>query len=187
MSKNEEDWPIIMICQDECIYKQFLLVQKQWTLPDSTTAVNPKDEDMGIMLSSFFSRDFGYGFKLSPSQLKTINSYRNGKKYIDEEATMEVLKCKDKKPLKNSPFICKFEYGANSEGFWKYNHMIVQFEDDVDVLKPLYGNTYNFLFFFDCSSGHDQGTPNGLNANNMNKGYGGVQKEMRNSKIENNT
>ena len=53
--KKEEDKPIIMIGQDECIFKQFLLVKKQWYLPDGTTSVNPKGEGMGIMLSSFCS------------------------------------------------------------------------------------------------------------------------------------
>ena len=153
--KNEKDRPIIMIGQDEYIYKQFLLVRKQWTLPDGTTAINPKDEGMGIMLSSFVSRDFGYGFKLTPSQLKTVNEYRRGKQYIDEEAAREVLKCKYKQTLKNSPFIRKFEYGVNSDRFWNYNHMVVQFEDVVDVLKALNGNTYHFLFFFDHSASHD--------------------------------
>ena len=65
--------------------------------------------------------------------------------------------------------------------------MVVQFEDVVDVLKAIYGNTYDFLFFFDHSTGHDQSRPNGLNGNNMNKNYGGGQQAMRNSKIENHT
>jgi hypothetical protein len=58
-----------MIGQDECIFKQYFLVSKQWTLPDGTTAVNPKEEGMGIMYSSFCSREFGYGYNLSSSQL----------------------------------------------------------------------------------------------------------------------
>ena len=153
--KKECEKPIIMIGQDECIYKQYLLVKKQWILPDGTTAVNPKDEGMGIMLSSFCSRDFGYGFQLSPAQLDIVNDYRRGKSYLDEDAAMEILNKKKKDPLKHSPFVRKFEYGANSEGFWTYQHMVLQFEDVVDVLKALYGDRYTFLFFFDHSSGHD--------------------------------
>ena len=85
-----------MIGQDKCIFKQYLLVKKQWVLPDGTTAGNPKEEDMGIMLSSFCSRDFGYGFKLSVEQLAIVNQYRDGKDYIDEESALEVLKSKQK-------------------------------------------------------------------------------------------
>ena len=65
--------------------------------------------------------------------------------------------------------------------------MVVQFEDVVDVLKAICSYTYDFLFFFDHSSGHDQSRSNGLNVNNMNKNYGGGQQAMRSSKIENET
>ena len=77
--KKIEDRPIIMIGQDECIFKQFLIVGKQWCLPDGSTAVNPKEEGMGIMLSAFVSRDFGYGFDFDPAQLAVINEYRKDK------------------------------------------------------------------------------------------------------------
>jgi hypothetical protein len=40
------------------------------------------------------------------------------------------------KPLERSPFVCTFEYGADSEGYWNYNHMVIQLEDCVDVLNP---------------------------------------------------
>ena len=173
-----------MIGQDVCIFKQYLVVKKQWVLPDGTAAVNPKDEGIGIMLSSFCSRDFGYGFKLSPSQLVIVNNYRMGKKYKDEDAAMEILKQKDKNPITTSPFVRSFEYGANSEGFWTYHHIVLQFEDVVDVLKALYGDSYCFLFFFDHSSGHDKLRPNGLNYNGLNVKHGGGQHVMRNSKIE---
>ena len=183
--KKENERPIIMIGQDECIFKQFLIVRKQWVLPDGTAALNPKDEGMGIMLSSFCSRDFGYGFKLNPLQLAIVNRYREGKDYLDENASMEVLKTKTKPPLKDSPFVRKFQYGLNYDGYWNYHHMVIQFEDVVDVLKALYGDTYHFLFFFDHSSGHDKMRPNGLNSNNMNKYFGGEQNKMRKSEIKN--
>ena len=159
-------------------------MKKQRVLPDDTAAVSPKDEGIGIMLSSFCSRDFGYGFKLSPSQLVIVNNYRMGKKYKDENAAMEILKQKDKNPITTSPFVRSFEYGANSEGFWTYHHIVLQFEDVVDVLKALYGDSYCFLFFFDHSSGHDKLRPNGLNYNGLNVKHGGGQHVMRNSKIE---
>ena len=65
--------------------------------------------------------------------------------------------------------------------------MVVQFEDVVDVLRALYRDTYEFVFYFDHSSGHDRLRPDGLNHIQMNKGYGGNQPKMRESKIENAT
>ena len=79
-----------MIDQDKCIFKQFLLVKKQWYLPDGTTSVNPKEEGMGIMISSFCSREFGYGFELTQNQLATVNAYRQGKNYLDEDAARTI-------------------------------------------------------------------------------------------------
>ena len=73
-----------MIGQNECIFKQFLMIKKQWYLPDGTTDVNPKEEGMGIMHSSFCSRDFGYGMPLSNVQLDIVNRYIEGKYYLDE-------------------------------------------------------------------------------------------------------
>ena len=166
-----------MIGQDESVYKQYLINSKQWNLPDGTTAVNPNYEGHEIMLSSFVSHDFGYGWKLSPEQLLTVNIYRQGKTYTDEIAALEVLKQKEKLPLETSPFIQKFEYGANSEGYWNYNHMVIQFEDVVDVLKVLYANKYEYIFYFDHSSGHDCLQPDGLNVKQMNKGCGGNQQK----------
>ena len=104
---------------------------------------------------------------------------------MDEDAAMEVYKRKEKRTLQISPFIQKFEYGVNSEGFCTYHHMVLQLEDIVDVLKALFGSTYDFIFYFDHSSGHDKLRPNGLNANNMNKFYGGEQNKMRRSEIKN--
>lgn len=96
---------------------------------------------------------------------------------------MEVMKKKKKEPLPHSPFVQKYIYGVNSEGFWNNHHTVIQFENITDVLKTLYIDTYQYIFFFDHSSGYDKSQPNGLNANNMNKIYCGGQSNMRNSKI----
>jgi hypothetical protein len=63
---------------------------------------------------------------------------------------------KEKDDLTCSPFVRWLDYGQNSDGYWNYHHMIIQFEDIVDVLKALYAQKYNFIFYFDHSSGHDQ-------------------------------
>jgi len=56
--------------------------------------------------------------------------------------------------------------------------MILQLEDCLDVLKTLYPQ-YDLLFLFDHSCGHDKQQPNGLNAENMSKNYGGQQSILR--------
>ena len=139
------------------------------------------------MLSSFVSQDFGYGHDLSASQLAIINNFRRGKTYVDEEAAIFVHGSKEKKKLTESPFVRWLHYGQNNDGYWNYHHMIVQLEDIVDVPKALYGQSYDFFFFFDHSSGHDHLRPDGLNGGNMNKGYGGAQAKMRNAEIKSET
>jgi hypothetical protein len=76
-----------------------------------------------------------------------------------------------------------FEYGASNEGYLCYEQMILQLEDCLDVLKTLHPQ-YDFLFLFDCSCGHDKQQPNGLNAENMSKNYGGQQSVLQSMVIK---
>lgn len=64
-----------------------------------------------------------------------------------------------------SPFVKTFNYGQDQEGYWNYDTMIIQFEDVVDCLNVLYDDLYEYVFYFDHSSGHDRLRPDGLNAN----------------------
>ena len=66
-----------------------------------------------------------------------------------------------------------------------YNHhMVLQFEDCVNVVKVLYPE-YDHIFLFDHSCGHDRKRPDGLCVNSMRKGFlGGKQTVMRDSKME---
>ena len=47
-----------------------------WALPDGTKQLVPKDDGIGLMLSSFCSREVGYGIPLSQSQLDIENEKR---------------------------------------------------------------------------------------------------------------
>ena len=84
---------------------------------------------------------------------------------------------KNDKKLETSPFKRRFEYGSNNQGYWNYSHMVIQFEDCIDCLKAIYADQFEYLFYFDHSSGHDKLRSDGLNKNTMNKGYGGKQKK----------
>jgi hypothetical protein len=148
-----------------------------------TKAIIPKDEGLGVMVSGIVSRTFGFGLKLSHEDLQKVNKYRENKEYSDALAAMDKRGTVKKQPLQSSPFVVKFEYGANAEGYWTYDHMVLQFEDCVYVVKVLYPE-YDYMFLFDHSCGHDRKRPDGLCVNSMRKGFGGKQTDMRDSKME---
>jgi hypothetical protein len=137
------------------------------------------------MVSAFQSREFGFGVVVGEEQLKEVNEKRKNVQYKDLKAVAEAGGYKDgfKKPLTCSPFVCTFEYGADSDGYWNYNHMVLQLEDCVDVLKHLYPE-YDYLFLFDHSSGHDKQREDGLNVKMMTKSFDGTQRKMRNTLIK---
>ena len=178
--------PLIKFGQDECIFKQYLISTHKWYLHDGTNSVDPKTEGDGVMISAFVSRDFGFGLPLTHQQLQDVNRYRQNQHYLDKDAAKKLDKnnSTQKPQLVTSPFVHTFDYGSSQEGYWGYDHIIIQFEDCIDVLCKLYGNQYEYVFYFDHSSGHDRLRPDGLNVNEMNKGYGGSQVKMRNTTIQ---
>jgi hypothetical protein len=66
----------MIVGQDECIFKQYTLVQKSWSDPDGTHALLPKDEGRGVMVSSFVCQELGYATPLSEEQLAKVNRAR---------------------------------------------------------------------------------------------------------------
>ena len=90
-----------------------------------------------------------------------------------------------KKELDTEPTIRLFEYGnsESKQGYWSYEHMVVQLEDIIDMFHCAYGRKYDYLFMFDHSCGHDRMRENGLHVGNMNVSYGGGQKNLHNSKM----
>jgi len=175
--------PLIIVGHDECIFKQYLITTKAWTLPTGQSQLVPKDEGSGVMISAFQSREFGFGHPLNQQQLQAINELRRGKTYVDKEAAERLKGNIRKTDLKNNnPLVYEFEYGMNNEGYWDYDHMVLQLDDCVDCLKYLYPN-YDILFMLDHSSGHDKQKPDGLNASKMQVNYGGKQSHLRDSVI----
>ena len=184
--RRDSNKPIVMyIGQDEAIFKQFSFLSKMWTGPKGERALLPKDEGAGVMISSFISREHGLIQELDEDTVHRINEIRQGARYADEEAAMEVYGS-SLKPListAKSPFLTYFDYGENKDGYWDYNHMVLQFEDVVDCLKILHADVH-FIFLFDHSSGHAKQRPDGLNASRMNKSFGGKGQMMHSSLIE---
>ncbi|KAI2508385.1 hypothetical protein MHU86_6059 [Fragilaria crotonensis] len=156
-----------------------------WTGPKGERPLLPKDEGAGVMISSFICREYGLIQELDQNTLDSVNEIRQGTRYADEEAAMEVLGS-SLKPLLlagKSPFLTYFDYGENKEGYWDYNHMVLQFEDVVDCLKVMHPQVH-FVFLFDHSSGHAKQRPDGLNAAKMNRSFGGKCPVMHPTVIE---
>lgn len=178
--------PLIAFGQDECIFKQYIFTTKVWSAPDGTKGLVPKDEGLGVMISAFVSREFGFLFELTEEQFMQVNLFRRGESncvYRDSEAATKKLGTDRKADLVKSPFLVEFEYGANGDGYWTYESMVLQVEDCIDVVQALYPQ-FDFLFQFDHSCGHDRKRPDGLNALSVRKGFSDNQPRMRATRID---
>jgi hypothetical protein len=156
-----------------------------WTGPKGERPLLPKDEGAGVMISSFICREYGLIQELDQCTLDSVNEIRQGTRYADKEAAMEVFGS-SLKPLLSagkSPFLTYFDYGENKEVYWDYNHMVLQFEDVVDCLKVMHPQVH-FVFLFDHASGHAKQRPDGLNAAKMNRSFGGKCPVMHPTVIE---
>jgi hypothetical protein len=87
--------PLLSFGHDESIYKQFLITKKTWIGPDGERNMVPKDDGLGVMVSAFQSREFGFGVVVSEEQLKEVNEKRKNVQYKDLKAAMEAGGCKD--------------------------------------------------------------------------------------------
>ncbi len=180
---------IISLGHDESIFNMFSFTKSCWNGCDGEQPIVPKDNGTGIMYSCIQSREFGFGFRrLTEDELERVNSARRGrdKFYQDTDAAKVVFggNClfKKKFTIDDNPFVRSFEYGANKDGYWTYDHLIVQLEDVMDILCTLYDSEkYEFQFLVDHSCGHDRQRPDGLNIFEMNSFYGGKQRRVHNS------
>jgi hypothetical protein len=51
----------------------------------------PKEDGQGVMITSFQSRQFGFGLHLTDEQPEQVNRKRRGEKYKDEDAAISKL------------------------------------------------------------------------------------------------
>ena len=88
--KPENERKVMMFGQDECIFKQYSFNKQSWTLPDGTKPLVPKDEGQGLMLSSFTSRELGYGPTITSQVLERVNREMRGrsKLYSDQDTAV---------------------------------------------------------------------------------------------------
>ena len=180
--KDNNKKPILLVGQDECIYYEYARSKKQWVSSEGKRALLPKTTGNSIMISAFQCREFGFGMEINEEDMVKINDIRRGTKYSDENAATAVYGTADKQDLKTSPFITYFQFGGGNEGYWDYNHMILQMEDCMDCLSSMY-NEFDVVFLMDHSSGHAKKRVNGLDAQQMNVEYGGSQSRQRDTLI----
>ena len=173
---------VMIIGQDEAIMKKNLFSMNAWSLPDGTRPLIPKDEGIGIMISAFTCRELGFGYTVPDDILERVNTVRLGQKYSDEKAATLINGTPFKKKLTKTPFVRELEYGCNRGGYWTYDHMSMQLEDCIDILKINYPE-FDFIFLFDHSNGHDRLQPDGLSLNKISVKYGGKQPLMRKSQL----
>ena len=64
---------------------------------------------------------------------------------MSEESATKILGTTTKAKLTISPFTKMLDIGANHGGYWDFDHMCLQFEDVVDVLKEV--PTFQFFIF----------------------------------------
>jgi hypothetical protein len=87
--------PLISFGHDESMYKQFLVIGETLIGPSGERNIVPKDDRLGVMVSAFQSREFGFGVVLSVEQLKEVNEKRKNEKYKDLKAAVEAGGSKD--------------------------------------------------------------------------------------------
>lgn len=171
--KNDSDKPLLIFCQDECIFKQYTFRSKCWNGPSGEVPLMPKDKGQGLMISAFVSGEFGFNWQLSQEQLIQVNHCRKNNFFSDTEAAITKHGKTEKYPLTHSPFQQQLQYGAMREGYWTYKDMVLQLEDCVDCLKCLLGNDFDYLFLFDHSNSHDRVAADALNPATISKSFGG--------------
>ena len=168
--------PLILWGHDECSFSQYLLRVKQWITAEGQRPLCPKTEGENYMVSAFTCREFGFALELTEEELKMVNRYRSGQHYDCKQAAREVDKNgrTEKQDLTSTPFIRFFESGFKYDGYWNNRHMVIQFEDCMDVLKAIPRfKKFRHKFLFDSSTGHTARREDGLRTEKMTKGWGG--------------
>ncbi|KAI2504038.1 hypothetical protein MHU86_10400 [Fragilaria crotonensis] len=113
--------PLMSFGQDESVFTQYSLGNRQWVAPGGERALLPKTEGLSLMVSGMQSRETGFGLTISALQMEEINDTRRGQTYKDVDAALAIQgQALNKKDLKESPFVVYFELGVNNEGYWTY-------------------------------------------------------------------
>ena len=89
------------------------LEEQCWAIDGIMTERN-KGRGAGLMVAAMCSHEFGFGFRLTNEQLGIVNAYRDGKKYIDGDAALNLFGTDKMQALTTSPFVRLFAYGKGN-------------------------------------------------------------------------
>ena len=124
---------------------------------------------VGVMVSAFNSYQLGFGINITIEQINEINTYRQDRSYVETDAATFLNGSTKKQPLTESPFLRMLEHGQGKDGYWTYNHMVLQVEDVVDCMTVLFPDQdeptrchFDLAFELDHSSGHSKDRVDGL-------------------------
>jgi hypothetical protein len=153
--------------QDESIYKAYLSEGREWVTL-GVRALRKKTDGPGEMVSAFQDEIRGFGFAMTADELKSWNAdrVRRGKPVMER-----------------SPGLRFLQYGKNKDGWWDYDMFADQCADVIDAFEYLYPDR-QLAQEVDHSSGHGKYKPDGLLATAMNKTYGGKQRSMRDTVVD---
>ena len=94
VQRNPQLRPIIIIIgQDESVFKQYSFGRQCWFGPNGEAELIPKIDRYSQMVSAFVSRSFGVGLELSEEELMKVNERRSSEEwgeYIEKKAAMEI-------------------------------------------------------------------------------------------------
>ena len=83
--------PILLIGQDESVYKQFQFSSRAWKGPTGENTLLPTSDGYSKMVSCYIGRSFGMGLYVSDGKLHQINAWRqHSKKYLSEESAKNI-------------------------------------------------------------------------------------------------
>ena len=97
--------PVLIIGQDESTFHQYTFSKKSWKGPNGASFLSPKSDGEIYMVSGYQSREFGLGFgkKLTPTILATINNKRKNNKYVSSESAILINGSDIKKDIIDDP------------------------------------------------------------------------------------
>ena len=166
---------LIILGQDESVYKQNSYSKKCWYDGSGATPLVPKSDGLSLMVSAYVSEKFGLGKRLSDAELEEVNNRRREgvfSHFESKESALQIYGETKKKPLtRKDCLIFFFEIGANNEGYWGYDQMALHNEAAFDVLSVCYPHC-DFSLLADKSSGHTKRREDGLEVREMGKKWG---------------
>jgi hypothetical protein len=181
---------ILLVFQDEVIYKSYECQTAYWHLPENIETgeatnvhLKKKGGGYGLMLSGFTTNR---GFiVLTPAEVVAVNAAR-AEKGLGPLSTLTRVRDDEVDGELGAPVLYfgyqLFEYGKHREGYWDSDKMLIQTDEIISVLEYKFPGKI-IVFLFDWSSGHGKKPVDAIVLSKMSKGWGGKQPAMRSTTI----